>query len=250
MGVAAGVLATIVVGLLVFVQPRRGKRRFEQLKVDVLVDPTARVRWYRRSIVAAWIMTVVVAMIGLLARAAGHEIGLPPASSPEGEALGWTVTVEMVVLIPITALAMRSRKPAIQRFIRRQVGHLWPILPVSREERTVFVGVALTAGICEEVVFRWFGITYVRWLAPESTNLTVALVIGVVFGLGHYYQGRFGVLMTGVAGVAFTMLTLSTGSLIPAIIIHALIDLRIVALREVPVPVTSPDLADLPQPPA
>ena len=199
---------------------------------------------------AAWIMTAIVVAIGLLARAAGHEVGLPPAASASGNALGWTVTVEMLVLIPITALVMRSRKPGIQKFIRRQVGHLWAILPVSRQERTLFVGVALTAGICEEVVFRWFGITYVRWLAPESANLTVALVIGVVFGLGHYYQGKFGVLATGVAGAAFTMLTLSTGSLIPAIIIHALIDLRIVALREVPVPLAPPDLAHLPPPPA
>jgi membrane protease YdiL (CAAX protease family) len=247
-------LATIVVGLLLFVQPRRGKRRYERLKVDVLVDPTARLRFYQRSIVAAWIMAGIVVLIGLLARQGGHDVGLPQPSSTEASQLGWMVTIEALVLIPLTALVMRSTKPGVQRFIRRQIGHLWAILPVSREERTRFVGVAVTAGICEEVVYRWFGILYVRWLFPDSSNLTVIVVIGVAFGLAHYYQGRWGVLVTGLAGAAFTSLTLSTGSLVPAMIIHALIDLRIVALRAVPIPGAEagpdPGLAHLPPPPA
>lgn len=251
MGWLAGILATIVVGLLVFVQPRRGKRRFEQLQLDVLTDPTARVRFYRRSIIAAWIMTAVVALIGLLARAGGHEVGLPPASSSEARGGVWLITIEMLVLIPISALVMRSRKPRIQKLVRRQIGHLKAMLPVSRQERSLFVGVAFTAGICEEIVFRWFGITYVRWLAPESSNAVVIAVIGIVFGLGHYYQGKFGVLVTGAAGAVFTAVTLISGSLLPAIVIHVLIDLRVAALREIPDLdlEADPQLAGLPPPP-
>lgn len=255
MGWLAGILATVVVGLLLFVQPRRGKRRFEQLQRDVLVDPTARVRYYRRSITAAWIMTGVVAAIGLLAKGAGHDLGLPPAGSDEGSGLGWTITIEAFILIPISALVLRSNKPRIQRIVRRQIGHLKALLPVTRDERLTFVGVSLTAGVCEEVVYRWFGITYVRWVAPGSSDLAVIVVIGLAFGFAHYYQGKLGVLMTGIAGAAFTWLTLATGSLIPAIVIHALIDLRIVALREVAEPDAEPpsgerDLSSLPAPPS
>ena len=163
----------------------------------------------------------------------------------------WLITIEMIVLIPISAIVMRSRKPRVQRLVRRQIGHLRAILPVTREERTLFVAVALTAGICEEVVFRWFGITYIRWLAPGSSDLVVIVVIGLVFGAGHYYQGKVGVLVTGLAVAMFTFLTLASGSLVPAVIIHALIDLRIAALREIPDPDPAPDpeLAHLPPPP-
>lgn len=239
MGVVAGTLATVVVALLVFVQPRRGRARFLKLQQDVLTDPTARVRFYRRGIVAAWIMTGIVVLIGALATVAGHDVALPPAGV-ESRSSVWLITIEMIVLLPISALLLRSRKPRIQRLVQRQIGHLRAMLPVTPVERRTFVGVALTAGICEEVVFRWFGITYVRWLVPGSSNLAVIIVIGVVFGLGHLYQGRIGVLMTGGAGALFTWLTLASGSLIPAILIHALIDLRILALRELPEPEPTP----------
>lgn len=241
MGVLAGILATIVVVLLVFVQPRCGKARFLQLQRDVLVDPLARTRFYRRSIIAAWIMTAIVVAIGLLAKAAGHDIALPPYPSVASRDGGIWITIEFVILIPISALVLRSQKPRIVRLVQRQTRHLRALLPVSREERKLFVGVALTAGVCEEVVFRWFGITYIRWLAPESSDALVIAAIAVVFGLAHYYQGKLGVLMTGVAGALFTWLTLATGSLVPAIIIHALIDLRIVALRELPAEVIEPE---------
>lgn len=249
MGWLAGILATVVVGLIVFVQPRRGRRRFEQLKIDVLLDPTARLRWYRRSIATAWIMTGIVAVIGLLARGAGHDIGLPAATSDEAGAQGWIISIEMLIVIPISALILRSEKPRIQRLVRRQIGHLWALLPQTADEKRRFIGVAITAGICEEVVFRWFGITYVRWLAPDASDALVIAVIGVVFGLGHLYQGKLGVVVTGLAGAGFTWLTLATGSLLPAILVHALVDLRIVALRPVPLPVPEPELADLPPPP-
>lgn len=236
----AGGCATIVVALLVFVQPERGRRRFRRLEEEVRTDPTARVRFYRGSIVAAWTMTVVVVVIGLLARAGGHPIGLPPARSDEARSAAWLVTAELAVLLPLSILLLRSRRPAIVRLVRRQIGHVRALLPVTREERTTFIAVAFTAGICEEVVFRWGGITYVRWLAPGASDLVVIVVIGVVFGLGHLYQGRWGVVATGLAGSLFTWLTLETGSLAPAVIIHTLVDLRIVALRELP-PDEAPD---------
>ena len=239
LGVLAGVLATVVVGLLVFVQPRRGRARFLKLQQDVLTDPTARIAFYKQSIAAAWILSAVVLLIGLLAHAAGHDVVLPPASASSRSG-AWGLTLEMLIIIPLSALLFRSRKAGIQRLIARQIGHLRAILPVSVAERRVFVGVALTAGICEEIVFRWFGITYIRWVAPGSSNFTVIVLIGAVFGLAHYYQGRNGVLITGAAGALFTWLTLASGSLIPAIVIHALIDLRIVALRELPEPDPSP----------
>ncbi len=48
----------------------------------------------------------------------------------------------------------------------------------------------------------------------------------LAFGLGHIYQGRAGVLRTGLAGLGFGLLFLLTGSLIPSIVLHAILDLQ------------------------
>lgn len=233
-------LATIVVALLLFVQPERGRRRFERLKIEVRTDPTARLRFYRRGIIAAWILTAIVAAIGALAHGAGHPVGLPPAPSTAAQGFVWLLTLELALFIPISALVMRSRNPRIQRLVRRQIGHLRAMLPVSRAERIRFVAVAFTAGICEEVVYRWFAIGYIRWLAPGSSDLLVIVLVAVGFGLAHFYQGRLGVLATGLIGGLFAWLTLQSGSIVPAMIAHVLIDLRVAVLREIP----DPELAD------
>ena len=58
----------------------------------------------------------------------------------------------------------------------------------------------------------------------------------IAFGLAHLYQGVRGVLLTGVLGAYLAWLTISSGSLLPAMAIHALIDLRVLALPDLGAP--------------
>jgi len=56
------------------------------------------------------------------------------------------------------------------------------------------------------------------------------LATAIAFGVAHAYQGPLGVLATGTVGLILGFIVWSTGSLVPAIVIHSLIDLRNVAL--------------------
>jgi membrane protease YdiL (CAAX protease family) len=103
---------------------------------------------------------------------------------------------------------------------------------VGRLERSVFALLAVTAGVCEELLFRGFGIAYLRWLWPGSPRVAVIAITAVAFGLVHLYQGPRGVVLTGLVGAYLAWLVLSTGSLLPAMVIHALLDLRILALPD------------------
>jgi membrane protease YdiL (CAAX protease family) len=58
------------------------------------------------------------------------------------------------------------------------------------------------------------------WGLPLAVLLT-----NVAFGLGHAYQGREGMLKTGLVGFVMSGIVLATGSLVPAMILHAIIDL-------------------------
>ncbi len=91
---------------------------------------------------------------------------------------------------------------------------------------------AVTAGICEEIVFRGFGFAYVRFLWPDATDGWLIVITSVVFGLAHLYQGLRGVVLTGLAGAVFASMTVTTGSLLPAIAVHAMVDLRILGLPD------------------
>jgi membrane protease YdiL (CAAX protease family) len=148
---------------------------------------------------------------------------------------------EIAALLAASALFFRFGGPKVVDALRRQVRGFGALLPRSRQERTVFALLAVTAGICEEFVVRGFGIAYLHWLWPGAPRLAVIVITAAVFGLGHLYQGLRGVVVTGLVGAFFAWLVLSTGSLVPAMVLHALLDLRILAL---------PNLADGPAAPA
>ena len=48
----------------------------------------------------------------------------------------------------------------------------------------------------------------------------------VIFGVAHLYQGVGGIVKTGFAGAFFTAVVWISGSLVPAMLIHALMDLH------------------------
>ena len=104
------------------------------------------------------------------------------------------------------------------------------ILPATMREREWFTFVCITAGICEELLFRGFLLYYLH-VFPWKLNLTVALVIAsVIFGIQHLYQGIGGVVQTTIMGFLFGLLFLLTGNLLQPILLHLAADLRVLLL--------------------
>lgn len=103
-------------------------------------------------------------------------------------------------------------------------------LPVSRRERRWWVLVCITAGICEETLFRGFMLHYLHVL-PWTLNLTLALLISsIIFGLNHLYTGIRGMTGSAVTGFLLGLLFLLSGNLLLPIVLHALIDLQILVI--------------------
>jgi membrane protease YdiL (CAAX protease family) len=113
------------------------------------------------------------------------------------------------------------------------------LLPSGPRERFLFAAVAISAGVCEEVVFRgWLLCTLHN--VVELNGTTLVLVAAACFGLVHFYQGATGMIVTAIAGILFTFLYVQSGSLLLPILLHILIDLRWVLLparRSVDLPI-------------
>jgi membrane protease YdiL (CAAX protease family) len=107
-------------------------------------------------------------------------------------------------------------------------------------ERRVFALLALTAGICEELLYRGFGLAALRWAVPDIGQPALIVVTAAAFGLAHLYQGRLGVTLTGLLGAYFAWIAIATGSLVPVMLLHALLDLRILGLPLDAVPFPGP----------
>jgi uncharacterized protein len=217
--------------------------QYRQLKQAIANgDPHARIRVYQQAVVFEW----VSALLALLAL--GFDWG---KLNPQALALGNMRLIQMLshsrdfekgaiggVLIGIVAgtavfviARLRARRsnlapaPVAREGWRKLIPDFSALMPVTTRERLIWVAVAVSAGICEEVVFRgWLLSTLHRSLRLDGAVLI--LVAAALFGLAHAYQGVTGVILTAFAGAFFCGLYVATGSLLVPILLHILIDVR------------------------
>jgi hypothetical protein len=98
------------------------------------------------------------------------------------------------------------------------------LIPRSRAEKKRFAFVSLSAGISEELLLRGLLFFLLGTLFPGLPIYLLPILGGVFFGLLHAYQGIGGIGKTGLVGILFGFLYLATGSLIPCIALHFLMD--------------------------
>jgi len=109
--------------------------------------------------------------------------------------------------------------------VRKQFGNmglLGSLVPSTDSDLAWWIVVSLSAGLCEEFLFRG----YLIWVLMPFLGWWGAAAISVVlFAIAHAYQGSKGILTTGMVGVVLTVTVAIFKSLIPAIALHALVDL-------------------------
>jgi membrane protease YdiL (CAAX protease family) len=108
---------------------------------------------------------------------------------------------------------------------RKLLPDFFALLPVTIHERLLWAAVAISAGVCEEVVFRGWLLAMLHGHV-ELGGTRLILVAAIVFGLAHVYQGITGVILTAFAGAFFCVLYIATGSLLVPILLHSLVDVR------------------------
>ncbi len=186
------------------------------------------------------VLSLSIAMAGLSVWIVGPSRILTAGRAlPDAESLASPSVriVFLVVAFAFLALAfsplLRSlQKPEIfgayTRAIKRSPFHY--LFPISVVERRWFGLLCVNAGFCEEVIFRSFLLDYFHQ-SPWNLGPYLALAASsLIFGLNHAYQGFGGILRTGITGGIMGLLYFATGSLILCMVVHALVDLQVLAM--------------------
>jgi len=103
--------------------------------------------------------------------------------------------------------------------VRRQLGF---IVPRSAREVALWMMLSLTAGFCEEVIFR--GYLQGQFTALFRNVWAGILASGLLFGAAHGYEGGRRMLLVGLYGMMFGVLAHFRRSLRPGMIAHAFHD--------------------------
>ena len=141
---------------------------------------------------------------------------------PEGTGAWWTVLVCVAgIFFYVQQARTVAASPDAQASLRKELEsqpNVRMILPRTVREARAFTGVAITAGVCEEVLYRGYLLRDLQSLGLGRGAVVVAIV---AFGLAHAFQGIRGSVASGVTGAVFMGLYLLTGSLVAPIVLHA-----------------------------
>jgi membrane protease YdiL (CAAX protease family) len=210
--------AVLVVGLPVYAA--RSYRSFvAAVRAGV---PGVRLREYAITMVLHWTLVGVTLLVWWQAARPWTALGLAVPPGPRS-IVGLGITVLVIVLLAYQWTVIQRLDTKGFESLAAQVEPVRELMPHTRAEYRTFQALSITAGVCEEVFYRGYLIWY---LATGLGRWPAVLLAGVVFGIAHFYQGKAGVLKTGVIGVLAGVVYAGTGSLLWPMLAHAAIDLQ------------------------
>ena len=196
-------------------------RRPDRVPDDAGPDPRAPL--FRDTIVSLWLACGITAACWFLAGGEAAALGFTPGSG-WGAAGSWVVAIlASAFLVHQWRVAKRSPEARDQYAAQADgaKGFDW-VRPTTSREYGLFRTMAVTAGITEEVIFRGFLIGVLALWMPLWVAGGLALV---VFVGAHVYQGLSGMMRILPVSVVLTVLFLASGSVLPGIVLHSVVDL-------------------------
>ena len=206
--------------MLGLILPWRGRVRMKRLLTMPRVGPMERLALYASTIAFQWFAVAVVAW-----RTWAHGFTAPQ--------LGLTIQGRTRILV--ASIFGAATIAALQWLNLRRVGRIpveargpvqtmmaERILPQSTVELLPYLALAITAGLCEEFLYRGFAMAVLAQIGLQAW--TVVVLSSVLFGLAHSYQGRGGMVMTLLIGLLLGTSRIAYGSLVPAIFWHSAVD--------------------------
>jgi membrane protease YdiL (CAAX protease family) len=202
--------------------PTYGYLTFPRVRRKLAEDrPGVRVNLYRRTMLWQWSAAAFVLGSWVVRGRSPAELGLGwPGTTGTWIALLLALAVAGIMT---WQLRMLAGHPELHAELRERLEKMAPFLPRGPSESSWFFGVAVTAGVCEELLFRGVLLT---WAGSFVGSLTAVVLTSVVFGLGHLYQGGAGVAKTTAAGLVAGGLCALGGTLWIPMLLHAFVDVH------------------------
>jgi len=200
--------------------PWRGYARLKKLLALLRVETREKLALYAATIAFQWALTGVVLWRGLARGLRVEDFGLASTNIVRILIIGFVGGVAVGSLQWLNLRRIGRMEGPAPELLRKLASRL---LPVTFVEYAPFAALAITAGVCEEFVYRGFAMAELSrvglplWLVAVATS--------ALFGLAHAYQGKAGIVSTGIFGVLLAVGRILCSSVVPVMMWHAGLDL-------------------------
>lgn len=208
----------ILLFVLVILMPLNGILSANKVEKFFSEIPDSRRIFFKQTIIIQVVLTVLLFGAMAINQDPISTIGL-------GFAYDWRLILSLLLLCflgtwVIQIYIKRRNEASILREVERDTAVLF-LFPRTKVEYYWSLGVSLTVGICEEIIFRGF----LYWqLAQWLPVIPAVFVTNTIFGLVHYATGFRNAMLAFALGVLLSLIFLYSGSLWIPIVLHTLID--------------------------
>ncbi len=128
----------------------------------------------------------------------------------------------LTVLFILAQLRQRINKEEASD-IRMKMENIWYYLPKTRDELRWYIILSVAAGICEEIIFRYYLYHFLDSFLPAPVSI---LILNVLFALTHIGTGFQNMISAFILGIIFSVIYYFTGFLIIPVILHSAIEIQ------------------------
>jgi membrane protease YdiL (CAAX protease family) len=206
--------------LLGVVIPWRGRVRLQRLLALPAMSTKEKLVLYGTTIAFQWVLLGLVGWRALARGLTALQLGL-----------GLRLSGELLFLSLAGAVLLGSFQWFNLRRVSRMAGPVPDfmrklaerIMPNATVEFAPYSALAITAGVCEEFLYRGFAMAALSraGMAPWAS----VVVTAILFGFAHTYQGKSGIVGTMLMGLVFGAFRVALQSLLPIMVWHAVVDL-------------------------
>ncbi|MDU8885942.1 type II CAAX endopeptidase family protein [Yeosuana sp. MJ-SS3] len=212
-------LSTHILALLIgLVYPTYLYIIYKKTNNQIKKDDYDRLKDYKQTIFIFWLQTCLIIVNLFIDKS--EQLNFFPTFNTFG------IIMSILILVFIGLQIYTSKIPTIEKaqsVIERMKGNYY-YLPKSKQEFIWFNFLSLSAGICEEIIFRLFMFSYFL----ENTNLILAFALtNIIFALTHISSTKENIIGAFILGLLFTAIYYFSNNIWLAIILHIAIDVSI-----------------------
>ncbi len=207
--------------VLPFVSGVKSTESFE----NIHFTPSLRRRFYLMNSGLLWIAAILVTAYWWYM---GRNLSTMGMALPSGknQALTWGLSALLIALYILDLVYSFRNEEARKETAMEQESNT-PFLPDSFREFPAYIWLCISAGSCEEVLYRGFMVTYFMPMGFEKDKFPFMALIApaILFSLAHFYQGWHAVMKIFILSILLGAIYISSGSLIMGMVLHFAIDL-------------------------
>lgn len=206
----------IIAGIVGLIFPLFILLTHKKVKTNINKNNKYRLFDYKQTILIFWILTFLI----LINHYADNKPTMNFYPNFSIISIGLTVLILAFALFQYTTTKVSVEGAIV---VKEKLKNAYYYLPKTDNELKWFLFLSVSAGICEEIMFRLFLFEFLK----EIVNLIIALVLtNLIFSITHIGSGKNNLISSFILGLLFSMIYFFTENIWMAILLHISIDIN------------------------